>query len=59
MRVSFGNRWGALREAEVSELSMTDTVSRCTFEFTTEDLDAILSRSIFEVCNVQVSVADA
>lgn len=54
-----GTVWDELRQAGVSDLSMTNRASGCTFEFTTEDPATILGRSIFQVCNVQASVADA
>jgi hypothetical protein len=38
---------------------MTNRASGCTFEFTTEDPAAILDRSVFQVCNVHASVAEA
>lgn len=53
--------WDALcDDARVSDPSVTYDVRRSTFEFTTEDDPAaILSRSVFQICNVQWSVADA
>jgi hypothetical protein len=54
-----GTVWDALRHAGVSDLSMTNRASGCTFEFTTDDPAAILDRSVIQVCNVQASVTDA